>query len=337
MRIILAGTAAVVLLLNSVASGLQGAPAYKQIARFVLGGEGGWDYLILDPDSNRLFIAHNQAIYVADANNGKKLAEISADGAHGIALVQEKNRGFISNGRAGTVTAFDLQSLQPLQTIKAGENPDAIIYDPYSREVIVMNGRTGDVMVIDPTSMKVIHTIPLGGKLEFAAADAGHVYVNIEDKSEIADLDSKTWNVAHRWQITGCEEPSGLAIDRKQKRLFAACDNKTMAVVDASTGHVIASVPTGEGTDGAAFDPELNLAFASNGEGTLTVVRQRTDGKYERAENVATQRGARTIALDPSSHRIFLPTAELGPRAPGERRPGIKPGTFVVLVYAPEK
>ena len=311
-------------------------PRYKQVAKYVLGGKGGWDYLTLDPASNRLFIAHNKAILVVDASSGKQLGEVPADGAHGIALVPEVNRAFSTNGRAGTVSVFDLKSLTPVQEIKVGENPDAIIYDGFSRHVIVMNGRSGDVMAIDPVSMKVTSTVPVGGKLEFAVADAGHIYVNVEDRNQIADIDSRSWKVAHRWKLAGCDEPSGLVMDPKAKHLFAVCGNRQMAVVDARDGHVIAKVPTGAGTDGAAFDPGMNLVFASNGEGTLTAVRRTASGKYERAESIATLPGARTIALDPKSHKIFLPTAELGPPAQGEARPAIKPGTFMVLVYAPE-
>jgi hypothetical protein len=198
-----------------------------------------------------------------------------------------------------------------------------------------MNGRSKDVMVIDPSVLKVTQTIPVGGKLEFAAADPGHVYVNVEDTGEIADIDSKTWKLAHKWKLDGCEEPSGLAIDAKNKRLFTVCGNKEMLVVNATDGSVISTVPTGDGTDGAGFDPQTGLAFSSNGEGTLTVVRQSKDGKYEVAENVPTARGARTLAVDPKTHRVFTATAELGPPAEGQRRPSIKPGTFALFVYGP--
>ncbi|MDP9268902.1 MAG: YncE family protein [Acidobacteriota bacterium] len=308
-------------------------PAFKQVASFTLGGEGGWDYVTFDPAGNRLFVAHGKEIMVVDAASGKKLGEIPADGAHGVALVQEAGRGFSTNGRAGTVTVFDLKTLKRIQDIKVGEGPDAIIYDPHSKRVIVMHGRSKDVMVIDPAAMKVVATIPLGGKLEFAAADKDHVYVNVEDTAEIADIDARTWKLAQRWKLADCEEPSGLALDANGHRLFTVCGNKKMEIVDARTGRLIATVATGDGTDAAAYDPELHLAFASNGEGTLSVVRQNKDGNYELAENVTTQRGARTMALDPRTHHIFLPTAELGPPAAGQRRPTVKPGTFSVLVF----
>jgi YVTN family beta-propeller protein len=288
----------------------------------------------LDPTGNRLFIAHSSSIVVVDLTSGKQVGEIPAAGAHGIALVPDKQRGFSTNGRAGTVTVFDLQTLKPQSEIKVGENPDAIIYDPHSQRVIVMNGRSQELMAIDPANLKVVATVPLGGKLEFAAADSAHVYVNVEDKGEIASVDTKTWKVAQRWKLNGCEDPSGLALDDKLGRLFAVCGNKQMVVVDTNTGNLIATLPTGDGTDAAAFDPELKYAFASNGEGTLTVVRQTRDGKYEVAGNVKTARGARTMALDPKSHRIYVATAELGPPVEGQTRPSIKPGTFMVLVYS---
>jgi YVTN family beta-propeller protein len=212
-----------------------------------------------------------------------------------------------------------------------------IIYDTNTKDVIVMNGGSKDLMAIDPASLKVVATVPLGGKPEFAAADAGHVYVNIEDTGEIAVVDPKAWKVTQRWKLDGCEEPTGLALDEASGHLFAACGGKHMVVVNTKDGKIVASVPTGSSTDGAAFDPGVKVALAPNGEGTLTVVREGSGGKYEVAENVATQRGARTMALDPKSHRVFLPTAELGPPAAGQQRPSIKPGTFMVLVYSPSK
>ena len=311
------------------------APLYKQVAKWTVGGDGFWDYLTLSPNGDRLFLAHMNKIEVLDTSNGKVLGEIPANGAHGIAVVADRNLAFSTNGRAGTVTVFDLDTLKPRAEIKAGENPDAIIYDPHSKNVIVMNGRSKDLMAIDPESLKIVATVPLGGKLEFAAADAGHVYVNVEDLGEIAAVNTKTWKQDQRWKLNGCEEPSGLALDGKQDVLFSVCGNKVVAVLSAKDGKQLALLPTGSGTDGAAYDPELNRAFASNGEGTLTVVRESSAGKYELAGNVETERGARTIALDPRTHRIYLSTAEFGPPAEGQGRPTIKPGTFRVLVYAP--
>ncbi len=326
-----------VLALVSIASAQPGKPMYQQTAKFTIGGEGGWDYLTFDPAGNRLFIAHTNKFEVVDAATGKKLGEIPANGAHGVAIVPDKHLGFSTNGRAGTVTVFDSESFKPQSDIKVGEGPDAIIYDEHSKHVVVMNGRSKDVSVIDPATLKVVATIPLGGKLEFAAADAGHIYVNVEDTGEIASVDTKTWKAAQRWKLEGCEEPSGLALDDKTGRLFSVCGNKQMVVLDTKTGKLIATVPTGDGTDAAGFDPGLELAFASNGEGTLTVVRETKDGKYEVAANIPTQRGARTMTLDPKTHRVYTATAELGPPAEGQRRPSVKPDTFTVLVYSPAR
>lgn len=329
-----------ILLLMIAASALAQSSAnqYKEVARWTIGGEGGWDYITFDAATNRLYIGHSSLIEVVDASNGQKVGTVPAQGAHGAAIVADKGLGFSTNGRAGTVTVFDLKSLEVKQEIKAGENPDAIMYDAYSKMVIVMNGRSKDVMVIDPSQMKVVHTIPLGGKLEAAASDSGHIYVNVEDTGEIGVIDSKTWQSTAKWKIEGCEEPSGLGIDEKAHLLFPVCGNKQMAVVDSKSGKVLQLIPTGAGTDGGGYDPGSKYAFASNGaDATLTVVHQGKDGKWAVLENTPTQRGARTMAVDPKSHRVFLPTAEFGPPAEGQRRPSVKPGSFMVLVYAPGK
>jgi YVTN family beta-propeller protein len=311
-------------------------PLYRQTHKFTLGGEGGWDYITYDPDGNRLFIAHGMSILVVDADSGKQLGTMPATGAHGVALVPAMHRGFYTNGRAGTVTVFDLKTLQPTGEIKVGQNPDAIIYDPYANAVVVMHGGSKDVMVIDPETTKVTATIPLGGKLEFAAADHDHVYVNVEDTGEIAVLDAHTWKATARWKLADCEDPSGLAIDESAGHLFTVCGNKKMLVLDAKSGAVVATAATGDGTDAAAYDAALGNAFASNGEGTLSIVHC-ADGKCALAGNVSTQRGARTMALDGKSHRVFLVSADLGPPAEGQRRPSIVAGTFTLLVYEPAK
>ena len=310
-------------------------PLYEQTAKWIIGGEGGWDYLTLSPDGDRLYLAHGTRIEVIDTANGKKVGEIPAEGAHGIALVPDKNRGFSTNGRAGTVTVFNLATLKTESEIKAGENPDAVIYDPHSKHVIVMNGRSKDLMAIDPSTLKVVATVPLGGKLEFAAADADHIYVNVEDLGEVAVVNSKTWKQDQRWKLNGCEEPSGLALDQEHGVLFSVCGNKKMMILNGKDGKQLATLPTGGGTDAAAYDPEMKRAFASNGEGTLTVVQEASATSFDFAGNVSTARGARTMALDPKTHKIYLTTADLGEPAEGQRRPSIKPGTFAVLVYSP--
>jgi len=327
----------IVVCLAAVAGFAQKDLPYKQLGKYHLPGEGGWDYVKYDPDGNRLFIAHGMSVLVASPEDGKTLGEIPAQGAHGVALVPDKGLGFATNGRAGTVTVFDLKTLAAKTEIKAGENPDAIIYDEHSKRVIVMNGRSKDVMIINPDTLKVEKSIPLGGKLEFAAADKGHIYVNVEDLGEVGVIDSKTWTATAHWKLDGCEEPSGLAIDEKRGVLFSVCGNAKMFIVSTSLGKVIGTVPTGDGTDAAAYDPGLDLAFASNGEGTLSVIRQRKDGNYESAGNVPTQKGARTMALDPKTHKVFLVTADFGAPVEGQKRPPILPNTFTLLVYAPAK
>jgi len=312
-----------------------GQSVYKQVGTYPLPGDTGWDYLTYDTSSNRLFIAHGTSILVVDAE-GKQLGEIPANGAHGIAIVADKNLGFSSNGRAGTVTVFDLKTLKAIQDIKVGDNPDAIIYDPYSKHVIVMNGRSENIMAIDPDSKKVDATVDLGGKLEFAAAAPGKVYVNVEDKGELAVVDTKTWKADPSWKLADCEEPSGLVINEKHDTLFTVCGNSKMLVLNAKDGKVISTVKTGDGTDAAGYDPGNGYAFASNGEGTLTVVKKSGSG-YSLAENVPTVKSARTMTLDPNSHKVFLVAADFDAPAAGERRGKMKPGSFRLLVYAPVK
>ena len=322
-----------------VTSGLAAAPGYHEVKTYKLGGEGGWDYLTFDHPSNRLYISRSTHVIVIDADSGKPVGDIpDTPGVHGIALAPEFGRGFVSNGREGTVTVFDLKSLKELNRIKVGENPDAILYDPASKRIFTFNGRSDDVTAMDAAKGEVVGTIKVDGKPEFAVSDVrGEIFVNIEDKSEIMALDPNKLAVKSRWPLAPCEEPTGLAIDRKHRRLFSGCSNKLMAIVDADSGKLISTLPIGEGVDATAFDPDTGLAFASCGEGVLTVVHEDSPDKFSVAENVPTKRGARTMALDPVRQRIFLVTAEFGPPpAPtaGQThpRPTILPDSFVVLV-----
>jgi len=322
-----------------VTSGLAAAPGYHEVKTYKLGGEGGWDYLTFDHPSNRLYISRSTHVIVIDADSGKPVGDIpDTPGVHGIALAPEFGRGFVSNGREGTVTVFDLKSLKELNRIKVGENPDAILYDPASKRIFTFNGRSDDVTAIDAAKGEVVGTIKVDGKPEFAVSDVrGEIFVNIEDKSEIMALDPNKLAVKSRWPLAPCEEPTGLAIDRKHRRLFSGCSNKLMAIVDADSGKLISTLPIGEGVDATAFDPDTGLAFASCGEGVLTVVHEDSPDKFSVAENVPTKRGARTMALDPVKQRIFLVTAEFGPPpAPtagqAHPRPTILPDSFVVLV-----
>lgn len=316
------------------------APGYHVIKTYKLGGEGGWDYLTVDASARRFYISRGTHVIVLDADSGKSVGEIpDTPGVHGIALAPELGKGFVSNGREGTVTIFDLKTLAPIGSkVKAGENPDAILYDPATKRVFTFNGRSHDSTAIDAESGKVLGTIKLDGKPEFAASDAkGEVFVNIEDKSELTVIDPHKLEVKATWPLTPCTEPSGLAIDRQHRRLFSGCDNKMMAVVDADTGKVVASPAIGEGVDATAFDDEAGLAFASCGEGVLTVVKEDSPGKFSVVENAKTEPGARTMALDTKTHNVFTVTAKFGPPPaatadnPHPRRT-IVPDTFEVLV-----
>ena len=313
---------------------------YHLINTYKLGGDGVWDYLTLDSSSRRLYISRATHVIVIDADSGKAGGDIpDTPGVHGIALAPELGRGFVSNGREGTVTIFDLQTLKLITKVKAGENPDSILYDPATKRVFTFNGRSHDSTAIDAASGTVLGTIKLEGKPEFAASDAkGEIFVNIEDKSQIDAIDPSKLEVKARWPLAPCDEPSGLAIDRKNRRLFAGCDNKMMAVVDADSGKVIATPAIGEGVDANAFDPGTALAFASCGDGHLTVVHEDSPNKFSVLENVSTQDGARTMALDEKTHRVFLVTAKFGPppaATPDNPHPRhtILPDSFVVLVF----
>ncbi|HEY1249622.1 MAG TPA: YncE family protein [Thermoanaerobaculia bacterium] len=318
----------------------QGDLGYKVVQKVTIGGDGGWDYLVVDPAARRLYVTRATRVMVFDADSLKPVGEIpNTLGVHGVALAPELSRGFASNGRAGSITIFDPKTLATIEEVKIeGQNPDAILYDPPTKRVFAFNGRSADATVLDAASGKVAGTIPLGGKPEFATTDLeGRVYVNLEDKSELLALDPRAMSVANRWPLAPCEEPSGMAIDRAHKRLFVGCGNKMMAMVDAASGKVLSTVPIGDGVDANGFDPGTGLAFSSNGEGTLTVAKEGPTGKLTALASVPTQRGARTMAIDEKSHRVFLVTAEFGPppspTAEQPRpRPSQVPGTFTILV-----
>src|SRR5947208_1634061 len=291
-------------------------PGLHVIKSYKLGGDGGWDYLKADADSRHLFISRGIHVIVMDMDSGKVVGDIpDTPGVHGIALANDLGRGFTSNGREGTVTIFDLKTLATIGKVKAvGENPDAILFDPATKRVFTFNGHSQDSTAIDAGTGHIVGKIPLGGKPEFAVSTGdGEIFVNIEDKSELVRLDPKTLKVENRWPLAPCAEPSGLAMDVKNRRLFAGCDNKMMAVVNADTGKVITTLPIGGGVDANGFDPESGLAFASCGEGVLTVVKEETPDKFSVAENVPTEAGARTMNIDPKTHQIFLVTAKFGP------------------------
>lgn len=316
---------------------------YHVVNKITLGGEGGWDYLAMDSATHRLYVSHATKAVVVDVTTGKTVGEIpNTNGIHGIALAPDLKRGFTSNGRDATATIFDLQTLAVLGTVKTGGNPDAILYEPVTKRVFTFNrtrtATEASTTVIDAVKGEVVKTVMLGGRPEFAVTDGkGTVFVNIDDKNEIAVIDAKEMAVKTRWSLAPGEGPSGLAIDAKKRRLYSVCENKKMIVLNADNGKLIADLPIGAGTDGAAFDPGTGFAFSSNGgDGTLTVVRETAPGKFA-AETVQTQRGARTMVVDTQTHRLYLSTAEFGPPpAPTTERPNprpvAKPGSFMVLV-----
>jgi YVTN family beta-propeller protein len=315
------------------------SPKYQVTGHFAVGGEGGWDYLSFDADGGRLFITRGTHVMVLDAATGKVLGDIpDTAGVHGVALASDLGVGVTSNGKAGNLTIFDLKSLKKMGEVKAGTKPDAILYDPSSHYVFAFNGGSGDATVIDPAKAAVVATIPLDGAPEFAVTDLrGHVFVNLEDKNEIAEIDVQKKAVVARWPLTGCDGPSGLAMDRKNNRLFSVCSNQIMTVLDTANGKLVATVAIGKHPDAAAFDPETGLAFSSNGDGTLTVVHQDSANKYSVVQTVPTAAGARTMTLDLKSHTVYLVTAKFGPTpAPTAEqprpRPTTIPGSFEVLV-----
>lgn len=288
-----------------------------------------------DSESHRLYVSHAGEVEVIDLESRKPVGKISGmSRIHGIAIANDLSTGFISDGGSNQVVSFDLKTLAAKSKIATGTNPDGIVYDPASTRVFAFNGRSHDATVIDAKTGKVDRTIALSGKPEFPVSDGrGNIYDNIEDKSEIVQIDSKDLTVKAHWPVAPCESPSGLAIDTRNRRLFAVCDNKIMAVVDADSGKVVATPAIGEGPDAAAFDPGTQLAFSSNGEGTLTVVAQNGKDSYAAAQTVPTAKGARTMALDAATHTIYLSTAKFGP-SNGTSRPSILPGTFNVLVVS---
>jgi len=331
--------ACLTMLLIAMLAWATAGPGYHVVTTYKVGGEGWWDYLTADSDARRVYVSRGTHVIVLDADSGKTVGDIpDTPGVHGIALAPEFGHGFTSNGREGTVSVFDIKTLAPISKIKVGEGPDAILYDPATKRVFTFNGRSGDSTAIDAASGKVLGTIKLDGKPEFAASDAkGMIYVNIEDKSELTAIDPNKLEVKAMWPLAPCTGPSGLSIDRKNRRLFVGCENKMMAVVDADSGKVLATPTIGQGVDATAFDPETGLAFASCGEGVLTVVKEESPDKFTVAEDVPTKRGARTLALDAKTHNVFVVTADFGPRpeptADNPRpRPAMLPDSFVVLV-----
>jgi YVTN family beta-propeller protein len=318
---------------------LNAAGPYSLIQPIAIGGDGGWDYIAVDSGNHRLYVSHGTKVVVIDTTTNAVVGEVpDTAGVHGIAVAPELGRGFISCGRENKVAIFDLKSLATLQKVATGENPDAILYEPTKKEVYAFNGHSQSATVIDAMSGNVTATVPLPGKPEFAVEDAsaGRIYNNIEDKNVVVAIDIPTHAVVATWPIAPGEEASGLAIDAPHHRLFIGCSNKVMEMMDSSSGKVLGSVPIGQGVDANAFDPGTGYAFASSGDGTLTVAKVDANGALAVVQTLETPRRARTMTVDPGTHRIYTPTADFGPvpeGSPANTRPPILPNTFRVMVY----
>jgi DNA-binding beta-propeller fold protein YncE len=310
------------------------AAPYRIAQSYLLGGDGGWDYIVPDSANHRLFIARHDRVMVVDEENGKLIGEVSGiHGAHGTAIAESAGRGFATSGDDGSVVMFDLKDFTVLGRIPAAEDADAIIYDRPSNRVFTFNGDAHSSTVIDPISGKAVATVPLGGKPEYgASAGDGKVYANLTDTSEVVEIDAAAATVSKRWSTAPCKQPVAMAIDTSHHRLFSGCRSGVMAVSDYQHGTVVATVPIGTGVDGAAFDPASSDAFASNADGTLTVIHQDGADQYRVVQNLQTAQGSRNMGLDPTNHRLFVVAAKFGPPPPGRSRGPVLPGTFTLLV-----
>ncbi|HEV2473675.1 MAG TPA: YncE family protein, partial [Chthonomonadales bacterium] len=312
------------------------AANYHVIRTFTVGGEGFWDYLTSDPSSHRLYISRGSHVMVVNENSGKVIGDIpGTTGVHGIALAPRHHKGFTSNGGDNTVSVFDTRTLKVIEKVPVGQGPDAIAYEPVTDRVFTFNGRGQDSTAVDAATDKVVGTVPLNGRPEFAVADGrGRIYNNIESTSEVAAIDAKSLSIVGRWSIAPGDGPSGISMDQNHRRVFSVCHNGLMTVLNADTGKIVATAPIGRGPDAAGFDPGEQLAISSNGEGNLTLVHEDSPDSYHVVQSVSTQVGARTMALDTRTHRIYVVTAQFGPPpagAQGRFRRSMVPGSFVVL------
>jgi len=321
--------------MNICSLSLSAQSNYKIVNKIHVEGEGGWDYISVDEANSRIFVSHSTVAQAVDIKTGKVAGTIpDTKGIHGIAIAADINRGFTSNGRDSSITVFNLKTLEVITKVKVtGRNPDAILYDPFSKKVFTFNGGSSNSTVIDAKENKVVATIPLEGKPEFSVTDGkGKIYVNIEDKSLVDQINVTTLKVEHSWSIAPGEEPSGLALDNQNHRLFSVCGNKLMVVTDAETGKIVTTLPIGDRCDGVTFDPDKKRAYSSNGEGTITVVQEENSNSFKVLETITTQLGARTITIDKTTHHLYLPTAEYESAPSGtNRRPPLKPNSFVIL------
>ena len=324
----------------AVATVCRAAEPYHFIKEIPVGGDGGWDYASVDSAAQRLYVSHATKVVVIDLAKDVVVGEITnTPGVHGLAPCPDLGLGVTSNGRENKASIVDLKTLQTISKVETGANPDGMLYEPGQKEVYLFNGRGQSATVIDPKGGKVVATIPLGGKPEFAQADvkAGRVFNNLEDKSEVVAIDTKKHEVVNRWPIAPGEEPSGMAFDVKNHRLFLGCGNKLMVMLDSESGKVVASVPIGDGVDANAFDPGTQLAFASCGDGTVTITHEDAPDKLMVVQTLKTELGARTMTIDPATHKIYLASAKFDASAAGQRRGKMVAGSFKILVYGMEK
>jgi len=315
----------------------QQSTAYRVTNTFHIESGGGYDYTTVDSASNRLYLSHGTQVNIIDKVTGDSIGVIPTEkDVHGIALVHALGKGYITNGGANSALVFDLNTLKVLGHVPTGQFADGILYDDFSGKVITCNGRSKNMTVIDPTTDKVVATIQLTGWPETAASDGkGYIYVNNAEKSEMDVIDTKTFQVVHSWPIAPGKGASGLAIDRATMRLFAGCGNKLLVVMDAGNGSVVTTLPIGDGCDAVGFDKRLQTVYSSNGDGTLTIIKEQSPNEFAVVENLKTKEGARTNAVDQVTHAVYLPTGEFLPKQPGQFRPQLKPGTFQVLVVKP--
>ena len=327
-------------LLIPIHPALSSSKKYHLIKTIPLGGEGGWDIVTSDEQARRIYITHNNEVDILDADSGVVLGKVDGiHGAHGVALVHEYNKGFITSGKSNEVTVFDLKTFQSLQTISAGNKPDVIIFEPVSKKVFAFNSEGHSVSVINPKDNTVLHTIELDGAPEYAVADGnGKVFVNIEDKNTVIEIDVKTFSILNRWSVSPGENPTGLAIDSKHHRLFIGCRNKKMIVMNATSGKVLSTVPIGDRVDATVFEEKTGKIYNSNGDGTVTVTQRDQHDTYADVETIETKLGSRTMGLDAVTNHLFIPSADFRPAPEATKdnphpRPELVEGTLAVLIY----
>src|SRR5437870_6149005 len=332
-------TTAIILTVATASALAQSSSSYRIAHTYVLGGDGGWDYIVPDPPTHRLFIGRQNRVMVVDEDNGTLLGEVTGiKGAHGTAVAAATGHGFATSGNDQSVVMFDLKTLKTLGRIPAAEDADAIIYDSVSNRVFTFNGDAHSSTVIDPRAGTLITNIALGGKPEYgASAGDGKVYANLTDTSEVVEIDAKAATVGRRWSTAPCKQPVAMAIDTAHRRLFSGCRSGVMAISDFQAGKLVATVPIGMGVDGAGFDAASGDAFAANADGTLNVIHQDTPDQYRVVEKVQTAPGARNMGLDPANHRVFIVSAKFGPApATGRGRGAVLPGSFALMVIERE-